>query len=146
MLGTREHSPEVHRDILECLVDANQEWARFAPVLGLSVARTQFEFNNKPNRHALHDVGLAVENLVLEALDRGLYVHQMAGFVEARARTKFNIPEHYEPVAGIAIGYPGDPDRLPDEKQEQEGADRERRPLKETVFGSEWGETSTVLE
>lgn len=44
--------------LLQCLVDANIEWARSAPALALSVARVRFEHNNKPNRYALHEVGL----------------------------------------------------------------------------------------
>jgi nitroreductase len=145
VVGRRDEDAEVYEDLLDCLVEENQSWAKNAPVLALSVARTQFDFNGKPNRHALHDVGLAVENLVIEAMDRGLYVHQMAGFVEAKARTKFNIPEECEPVAGMAIGYPGDPSQLPEDKREQEEAKRERKPLDSMVFGESWNRASDIL-
>lgn len=145
IVGQKQSSPSVYDDLLDCLVEENQSWASGAPVLALSVARTQFDFNGKPNRHALHDVGLAVENLVIEAMDHGLYVHQMAGFVEAKARTKFDIPEQHEPVAGLAIGYPGEPDQLPADKQDAEQAPRERKPLDEMVFGNGWNETADIF-
>lgn len=145
VVGQNQSSQDVYEDLLDCLVEENQTWASGAPVLALSVARTQFDFNGKPNRHALHDVGLAVENLVIEALDHGLYVHQMAGFVEAKARTKFDIPEQHEPVAGLAIGYPGDPDQLSEDKQEAEKSPRERKPLDEMVFGNSWNESADIV-
>ena len=145
IVGQKDDPSGVYDELFDCLVDANQVWADQAPVLALSVARTHFDFNGKPNAHARHDVGLAVENLIIEAMDRGLYVHQMAGFVEAKARTKFSIPEDHEPVAGLAIGYPGDPDNLPEEKREDEVSPRERDPLNEFVFGSDWETAADIL-
>lgn len=70
--------------------------------------------NDKPSRHALHDVGMAIENLVIQAMALGLWVHQMAGCDAPKARQLFAIPEGYEPAAAIAIGYEGDPQNLPD--------------------------------
>lgn len=137
ILGSRETSPSVYDDLMDCLVEGNQEWAHSAPVLALSVARKQFDFKDEPNRHARHDVGLAVENLVIEAMDRGLFVHQMAGFVEEKARAKFEIPQSHDPVAAMAIGYP-DVD-----SDDVEG--RDRKPLEEMVFGETWGETADEI-
>ncbi len=65
--------------LLSCLVEANQDWAKAAPVLALGVATLDFERNGKPNRVALHDLGLATGNLIAEATARGLSVHQMGG-------------------------------------------------------------------
>ena len=48
--------------------------------------RRNFAHNGQPNRHAFHDVGLANENLVLQAAAMGLVVHQMAGFVADEPR------------------------------------------------------------
>src|SRR5262249_34891150 len=66
-----------------CLVGANA-WAKKPPVLLISVVRDNFTHNGKPNRTAQHDVGLASENLVLQATELGLVTHQMAGFDAAR--------------------------------------------------------------
>src|SRR2546430_17688820 len=86
----------------------NQLWAGQAPVLMLSVAKLVFEEDQSPNRHALHDVGLAVENLIVQAIALEVFVHQMAGFELPKARELFQIPAHHEPVAMIALGYLGD--------------------------------------
>lgn len=121
-----------------CLVDANR-WALAAPVLMLSVAKTTFTRNDKPNRHAWHDVGLAAENLVVQAQALGLAVHQMAGFDVAKAREVLAIPSGFEPVAMVALGYPGDPDQLSDELRQREQAPRTRNALDEMAFEAKFG-------
>src|SRR5437588_2874562 len=61
LVATKENTTEY--DLLfGCLVEGNQKWAHRAPALLLSVAKLQFE-DDSPNRHALHDTGMAVENL-----------------------------------------------------------------------------------
>ena len=71
---------EEHARLLSCLVEKNQQWARLAPVLMVSIAKLNFEKTGKPNRHAFHDVGLAMGNMLVQATALGLFVHQMAGF------------------------------------------------------------------
>lgn len=45
-------------------------------------------------------------------------------------------------MAGIAIGYPGDPAALPDQLRERELATRERKPLSAFVFTGKWGQAA----
>ncbi len=134
----RKEDREAFGRLASCLVDGNA-WAKQAPVLVLSVTRLHFTRNDKPNRYAFHDVGLAAENLVIQAESMGLRVHQMAGFDQERAREVLGIPDGHDPVAMIAIGYPGEPDALPDALAERERAPRTRRPLSETVFTGRYG-------
>jgi len=47
----------------------------------VSVAKLSFERTGKPNRHAFHDVGLAMGNMLVQATVLDLFVHQMAGFL-----------------------------------------------------------------
>src|SRR3989442_5925948 len=56
---------EEHARLLSCFVEKNQQWARLAPVLMVSVAKLKFEKTGKPNRHAFHDVGLAMGNMLV---------------------------------------------------------------------------------
>jgi nitroreductase len=125
--------------LFACLVEGNRVWAVRAPVLALSVASRSFGKTGEPNRHALHDTGMAVQNLAIQATALGLMVHQMAGFNAEQARKDLNIPPQYEPVAMMAIGYAGDPNLLPDELREREFAPRRRHPISSLVFGGEWG-------
>jgi nitroreductase len=131
--------------VLQCFVEFNQSWAKNAPVIALSVARLKFEHNGEPNRHAFHDVGSASANLSLQAAALGLQVHQMGGIFPDKARELFKIPDGYEAVAGIALGYPGDPAELPEHLREGERAPRQRKPVESFVFAGEWGKPSPVV-
>ena len=127
--------------LLECLASTNQLWARNAGVLVFPVARLAFTSGSlagKPNRHALHDVGLATANLIYEAMALGLFAHPMAGFSPEKLRELCAIPEGFEPVTAVAIGYPGDPESLPSPLKEREIAPRVRKPLSEIVPGARW--------
>jgi nitroreductase len=144
LVATRDNPAEFQR-MLSCLVDANVAWAQRAPVLMLSVARRNFERTGKPNRHAFHDVGQAAANLAIQATALGLAVHQMAGILPDKAREVFGIPDDYDAVAAIAIGYPGDSESLPEELRKRELAPRTRKPLESFVFDGRWGEASPLL-
>ncbi len=134
IVATRE-DPEEFQRLLSCLVDGNQPWAQAAPVLGLGCASLQFTRNNKPNPAAIHDLGLASATLTFEATARGLYVHQMIGIVPAKARQLYQIPEHVQPLTGLAIGYPADPSQLAETYRQRDLAQRDRKPLADFVFG-----------
>ena len=145
IVATKE-DPENYKKILDSFVEFNQGWAKNAPVVALSVARMKFEHNGTPNNHAFHDVGQAAANLALQATALGLQVHQMAGILPEKAREIFGIPDGYEPVAGFAIGYPGDHTDLPDTLREQERAPRTRKPLDSFVFTGGWGKVSPSVK
>jgi nitroreductase len=134
-----------HARLLSCLRENNQQWASRAPVLMVSVAKLTFDANGQPNRHAFHDVGLAVANLITQATALGLGVHQMAGFYPERVRELYAVPEGFEAVAGIVLGYPGDPDILPDDLKQRELAPRVRKPLESFVFQGTWGQISPLV-
>src|SRR5918996_1420772 len=96
IVATKEHEAE-HARLLSCLRENNQQWASRAPVLMVSVAKLTFDANGQPNRHAFHDVGLAVANLITQATALGLYVHQMAGIYPDRVRELYSVPDDFEP-------------------------------------------------
>jgi len=144
IVATRE-KPQEFQKLLGCLVDANKAWAKAAPVLALSVARTTLRSNGSPNALAWHDVGAASALLSIEATDLGLSVHQMGGFDSRCARETFGIPAGYDPVAAIAIGYAGDPASLPEKLRQRETAPRTRKPLSDFVFSGTWGSVAPFV-
>ncbi|WP_107668407.1 nitroreductase family protein [Cyanothece sp. BG0011] len=139
IVATKDNTEEYEK-LFSCLVEANQKWAKNAPLLMLSVAKLSFERNNKPNRHAFHDVGLAVGNLTLQAQSFGLFVHQMAGFDVEKATHLYNIPQDYEPVAAIAVGYPGNVEQLEEDLQQRQLSPRSRKPFTDFVFQGDWNQ------
>ncbi len=144
LLATRDDWANFER-LLSCLIEGNVAWAKHAPVLLLSVARLNFAQSGKPNRHAFHDVGLAVGNLVIQATALGLAVHQMAGLHAEKARDVFQIPQGYEAVTAMALGYPGTPESLAEKLRQRELAPRTRRSLAEFVFAAQWGRPSPLV-
>ncbi len=145
LVATRENPVEFAR-LLSCLVEGNQAWAKAAPVLALGVVSLRFSRNNKENRAAVHDLGLAAGNLLVEATARGLCVHQMIGILPDKAREVYQIPEHSEAWTAIAIGYKGDdPAKLPDALKERDLAPRQRKPLSQFVFTGKWGQSSSLV-
>ena len=144
IVATRDNPAEYER-LLHCLVEFNQGWAQSAPVLMISVAHIVFNRNEKENRHAAHDVGLATENLVIQAVALGLFTHGMAGFDLEKTRATYAIPDAFTPMAAWAIGYPGDVEKLDPQLRERELEPRERKPLSEFVFTGGWQKTAPVM-
>lgn len=147
IVAHREDEAEFEK-VLGCLVEANQGWARHAGVLMLSVIRTTFQANQKPNRVALHDLGQAACQLSLQATELELQVHQMAGVNLSAIRQKFDIPSGHEPQTAIAIGYPATGEPQGDQEQELEdrqSGPRERRTLAQQVFTGKFGNTADFL-
>jgi nitroreductase len=145
IVATKANPTEFER-LLSCLVEANQAWAKAAPVLALGCVSMNFVRNGKPNAAAEHDLGLASATLTLEATARGLSVHQMIGILPDRAREVFHIPAEIRPLTGLAIGYVADPGALPENLRDRDHAPRTRRPLAEFVFGGQWGTASDLAK
>jgi nitroreductase len=144
IVATRDDT-ENFAKLVDLLVPGNSIWAKNAPVLALAVAHLAFEKHGTPNRNALYDAGAASAWLTVEATSRGLLVHQMAGYDAEKARQVFAIPAGLEPIAAIAIGYPGDTNTLPENLRERETAARTRRPLAKFVMTGTWGQKATFL-
>jgi nitroreductase len=144
LVATKEDT-ENFQKMLSILVEFNVGWAKHAPVLALSVTHLASSKGNSPNRFAFHDVGSASAQLTLEAVARGLLVHQMAGYDVEKARKVFEIPAGWDPVAAMALGYHGDPATLPAPYKERETAPRVRKPISEFVMSGRWGNKASFL-
>lgn len=138
----RREDEEHFAKMLDCLVEANREWARHASVLSIVCAASRSKKNGKPNPYAWFDAGQAVAQLMLAAVDHGLYCHAMGGYSADKAREIWEIDEDVDPVCALAIGRLGDGELLDDETAERDRSPRERRPLAETVFEGRYGEAA----
>lgn len=116
-----------YKKLLDCLNEANQYWAKYAPVLILVIAKKSLSRNSKPNRTFFYDTGMAVGNLLVQATALDLLVHQMGGYDMDIVRSEFNIPEDFEPVVIMAVGYKGKTDDFPDDLQLREKKARIRK-------------------
>jgi len=125
---------EGHHALLGSLMESNRIWADKAPVLILNMAAMSLSLNGHANHHARHDLGLAIAQLTVQASALGMGLHQLGGFHADQAREAFGIPEEYDLVSVIALGFPGDPDTLPENLRQRELARSPRKPLEEVVW------------
>lgn len=123
--------------IFETLSRGNKSWAGAAAVLLLACAVTVNEKGELPLPE--YGVGLATENLVLQAVASGFVAHQVGGFDRDAARAAFALPEDVRPLVVVAVGVLGSPELLPADRRERETRPRQRIPLAELAFTETWG-------
>jgi len=121
---------DAHALLADTLVEGNA-WAKDAPVLMITFVKTFYDRNNKENKTARHDLGLAMGNLSAQATHEGIAIHQMGGFSPEKAKVNFNIPDGYEAVTAVAIGYYEKNNMIP-------LTERKRRSVAEIAFENEF--------
>src|SRR5664279_322463 len=144
IVATKDET-EGYAKILSTLVEFNQSWAKYAPLIGIAVSEMEFARNQHPNRNAFYDTGAAMAYLTTEATARELFVHQMAGFDPQKAIEVLQIPKGWEPIAAFVIGFVGDDNSLPDGLRDRELAARSRKPLSDFVMSGQWGQKAHFL-
>jgi hypothetical protein len=143
MIGFRDD--ETWQKIFETLDEGNKVWVKSVPVLLLSIGKKVWSRNNTPYAHFQYDTGQSVAHLTFEAMNQGLFVHQMAGFDAERAILAFDIPPDHQPLTAIALGYIGDPSTLPEELKERELSLRKRKDFSELIFSGTFGQKSNMF-
>ena len=117
---------ELWSKLFDTLNDMNKIWVEPAPLLVMGLIRKNFISNSKPNSYASYDLGAANALLSLQATHIGLNVHQMGGFNHEKAKANMKVPDTHEVVVMMAIGYPGNPEKLPENLKQREVAPRQR--------------------
>jgi len=143
-LAARRQDEAAFADLLDCLVEANREWARNSSLLLLALGRT-LNARGKPNPAAPLEVGLALGNLTAEASARGLWVHFMGGILPDAARERYGVPGDVDVLVGVAVGHQAADADKSDAHRERDAAPRERLPLAELVFEGAYGEAAPWL-
>lgn len=119
------------------LIPINKRWCRNVPLFLVGIVDPLRE--GAPNPYAEYDLGQAVLSFCLQAVAEGLATRQMAGFDREGMQEVLQIPEPFYPKVTVAVGYPGDPERLDPDLRERELAPRVRRPLSEIAFFGRFG-------
>ncbi|WP_112262518.1 nitroreductase family protein [Lentzea terrae] len=125
--------------IFETLRPGNKTWAFRASVLLVGCVITADSRGDLPNTEFA--LGLAMENIALQAVDLGLIAHMMGGFDKTAAHSSFAMPSDVRPLVVMAVGRPGRLEDLPEDLQAREQRERRRHPLSETVFTDTWGQS-----
>ena len=133
----KREDKEAFDKIVSCLMPGNQPWAKNAAVLVVCLVKTTMGAENKPNLAAAHDAGLSNATLLLQAISHNIYGHMMGGYDKAKTKELFNIPEGYETVLILALGYLDSPETLQEPFKTRELTPRTRKELGEFVFHKE---------
>jgi nitroreductase len=131
---TTQEDETVFNDYIGFMTDGNKIWAKNAYAIVISMARTRFSHSGKPNRWAFHDTGMAVSNLLLQALALDIYVHQMGGYSVEKVKEYFKLGDDIEPVAMMALGYLGDGTSITPELLKRDEVRRPRKSISEYVY------------
>ncbi|ARN74712.1 nitroreductase family protein [Oceanicoccus sagamiensis] len=98
-------TPTSYGKFLSLLVDANQAWAKTAPLIGFVVASKTFARNGNENMHADFDTGSAWMAVNLQALKLGYYAHGMGGIEYDQVYQAFDIdPATHQVICGFTLG------------------------------------------
>ncbi len=133
IFATRDQTDRFSQ-LLACLNDPNQVWAKDAPLIILTMVKTKFAGSGQPNPWAQHDLGLAIGNLTTQATELGLFLHSMAGFSIDKTKTTFHLADDLQPVTMIAVGYLGNLQQLPEPLQAREIAPQSRLALADLII------------
>lgn len=125
--------------IFETLRPGNKTWAFRAGALLVGCVITQDKRGDLPNTE--FGLGLAMENIALQAVDLGLVAHMMGGFDKEATHSTFAMPDDVRPLVVMALGHQGNLADLPEDLQAREQRERLRHPLSETVFTGTWGQS-----
>ena len=114
--------------------DANY-WAKKSPLMVLVTTKPELDCQLDDKRdYAFFDVGLAVENMILQAVKEGLVAHPIAGYRPVSIKKAFGIPDDYTLIVIVVIAYPGDESILNSKHLTSEHSERNRKPKEEVVF------------
>jgi len=105
---------ETHAKLASCLDEGNRLWAPDASLLVCCCASLTHPRTGMENPLARHDLGISLGFILLQATHMGLACHPMGGFSKEKARELFGLPGDIDPMSMIAIGMPGDPEKLAD--------------------------------
>lgn len=118
----------------KALVEGNY-WARTAPVLIVGFSKRDLDCLPADGReYFLFDLGMATQNILLQATALDLVARPMAGFKPDVLRQEFGIPAEFTILVMIAIGYKGDLATLEERHQKLSLGPRMRNPLEKNCF------------
>jgi nitroreductase len=121
---------EMYNSLFALLNPSNQNWAQDVPLLILSIAECFMNDRMIENRFAFHDTGMAVANMLTIARAMGLEVHPLGGYDKEKSKTVLHIPEGFEPLSLLVVGYRKSFEEMNNESKEFETKSRIRKEIR----------------
>ena len=111
----------------------NQPWTKNAPVIFVAIYNKYYENNGRENSAAVHDLGMANANLLLQATSQDIYGHLLGGFDAQKAAEVLGLDDEQIPFCMGVLGYLGNPEQLDEPYKSREKVKRTRKELDEFV-------------
>jgi nitroreductase len=128
----RYKNPQAYGKVINSIY--GQDWVENVQLFVITIVRHNFDYNQEENEWALYDTGAAALSMSLQASEMGLMAHQIGGFDRDEIKQEFNLPDGFEPITIIAIGY----EKTAIDSSEEEP--RTRYPKEKNFFSGEWGQ------
>ena len=132
-------SPEAVRIFDDALSAGNKQWAPAAALKMVIIAVPEEQPEKNGVQNAMLDLGMAMQNMMLQGYGMGLTMHAMAGWDFDKIRTGFAIPDNAKPVALMAAGYRGRVEDLIEEVRAKDLKVRTRKAIAEFTFRDSFG-------
>ncbi|MDF1537588.1 MAG: nitroreductase family protein [Candidatus Thorarchaeota archaeon] len=113
-------------------------YAKEAPVMIVVAAKEDGGCSAHELPYFMMDVGLATQNMLIQAVHLGLMGHPTAGWNEESLKETLGIPVEYRIVTVVFFGFRKDLDALDEEARERETKPRTRKPLDEILHTNKW--------
>lgn len=143
IIAVKEDAGE-YKKLLSCFNDRNQSWAYQAPVLMITCADKNLP-DGRPSNYGFYDTGAAMTQLTVQASMHGLVVHSAQGIEADKIVETYGVPDDFTVCTGVAIGYQGEADTLPEDYARREVLPRDRKPVTDLVFTGAFGKTSSMV-
>ena len=133
VLRDKEVLTEAHEAI-----SRGNAYAKAAPVMIIVAAKEDGGCSSHGLPYFMMDVGLAVENMLLQAVHLGLMGHPTAGWNEDQLKEITGIPKEYRIITVVFFGYEGDLSLLDEVDRAKASRPRTRRELSDIVHWGKW--------
>lgn len=123
----------------DALSVSNKQWATVAPLkmVIIGVPEEQPEKNGMQNY--LLDLGMAMQNMMVQGYAMGLTIHAMAGIDGDKVSKAFHLPANARVVAGMVAGYRGRVEDLIEEVRAKDLKPRTRKAIAEFTYRDNYG-------
>ena len=136
-------STEANHIFDDALSAGNKQWAPVAQLKMVIIGVPEEQPEKNGTQHYLLDVGIAIENMLLQGYAMGLTIHAMGGWDYDKIVKGFNIPANAKPVALVAAGYRGRVEDLIEEVRDKDLKPRTRKAISEFTYRDHYGAAST---
>ena len=132
-------SADAQRAYDDALSAGNKQWATVAPLKMaiIGVPEEQPEKNGMQNY--LLDLGMAMQNMMVQGYAMGLTMHAMAGLDGDKIAKAFNVPANAKVVAGMVAGHRGRVEDLIEEVRVKELKPRTHKAIAEFTYRDNYG-------